>query len=135
MAAYLNQFKRRIAGEKGLANKDNPIDPNGTKRLMNEWGLTQNQPKNIFYRNRNEYDCIWFVDLMEDASIAMMVKAKIREKVSEAIKDKPDLYIWDMDGSTVQGKPDVILESKKWIVTFQEGDSCTEMRIYKKTAV
>lgn len=134
MSAYLNQFKRRFAQEKGLANKDNPIDPHGTKALLEQWGLTPNQPWNIYYRNRNEYDSIWFISVMDDPKIGKAIREKINVIVSDNIHVKPDLNVWDMDGNSIMGNPDETLESENWIVTFEKGKGFAYMmRIYKKS--
>lgn len=134
MSAYLNQFKRRIAQEKGLANKDNLIDPHGTKALLEQWGMTQNQPWNIFYRNRNEYDSIWLVSVMDDPKIGNSIREKIHAIVSDNIQVKPDLNVWDMVGSKVMEKPEETLESENWIVTFEKSKGFAYMmRIYKKS--
>ena len=134
MSAYLNQFKRRIALEKGLAHKDNQVDPYGTKALLKQWGLTQNQPWNIYYRNRNEYDSVWLISVIDDPEIGELIRDKMNAIVSTELQFKPDLNVWDMEGIKTLGNPEDFLESKNWIVTFEKGkESAYMMRIYKKS--
>ena len=132
MSAYLNQFKRRIAHQKGLDSKKTPGDEYGTKALMKIWGLSGEQPQNIFYRNRNEYDSIWFLSVWDDPEIGESIRKKINAIVSAKLQDKPDLNVWDMSGTKVVGTPNETFESVDWIVTFEKSTDVTYMRIYHK---
>lgn len=133
MSAYLNQFKRRFAREKGLANRDNLIDPHGTKALLEQWGLTQNQPWNIFYRNRNEYDSIWLPLVLGDPEIGKQVREQINSIVSKEVKQRPDLDVWDMDSIPSEKNSEKLFKSKQWTVIFEKGTGSYFMRIYKNS--
>ena len=130
MSAYLNQFKRRIATQMGLAKT--PEDENATKALMKIWGMCGEQPQNIFYRNRSECDSIWLPEVLVDSQIGCQVLKKINSIVSKEVKQRPDLDVWDMNRPYIYGKCESIYESDDWFVTFQKGNGAYLMKIYKK---
>lgn len=131
MAAYLNQFKRKLAHQMGLDSKKTPGDENGTKALMRILGMSGEQPQNIFYRNRSECDSIWLPLVLSDQKIGGQVLEKINSIVSKEVKQKPDLDVWDMNSPNVYAS-ETIYESDDWFVTFEKGNGTYLMRIYKK---
>ena len=131
MAAYLNQFKKKIASQMGLAKT--PEDKNATKALMKIWGLSGEQPQNIFYRNRSECDSIWLPQVLGDQEIGKQVREQINSIVSKEVKQRPDLDVWDMDSIPSEKNSEKLFKSKQWTVIFEKGMGSYFMRIYKNS--
>lgn len=132
MSAYLNQFKQKIASQMGLTKT--PEDKNATKALMKIWGLSGEQPKNVYYRNRSECDSIWLPQVLCDPEIGGQVREQINSIVSKEVKQRPDLDVWDMDSIPSEKNSEKLFKSKQWTVIFEKGTAGNYfMRIYKNS--
>ena len=131
MSAYLNQFKQKIASQMGLTKT--PEDKNATKALMKIWGLSGEQPKNVYYRNRSECDSIWLPQVLGDPEIGKQVREQINSIVSKEVKQRPDLDVWDMDSIPSEKNSEKLFKSKQWTVILEKGTGSYFMRIYKNS--
>ena len=131
MSAYLNQFKQKIASQMGLTKTKE--DKNATKALMKIWGLSGEQPQNIFYRNRSECDSIYLPLVLSDPEIGEQVREKINSIVSKEVKQRPDLDVWDMEGIPSEKDSEKLFKSKQWTVIFEKGAGRYFVRIYKNS--